>query len=683
MKLAGCHQPGGAAPTVGFYLDDLPMTPPAAAQTGKIVIDPDLYDVDHIEVLRGPQGTLYGSGSMGGTIRVATTLPKLGAYDASVQAGVSGTEGGGLNGNVSAMVNIPLGDKVALRLVGADQERSGWIDRITLADFPFNPFPSTVRGDVADAAVASDKKDANTEHMGGLRGAVLFEPTNDLTIVARALYQGIQMGAYDEFDFPPGSAHEARYQAFDIPEPFTDWVSVFGLTATQNFGFATLTSVTGYWARNEQQTQDASENLGWNFGLVPLIPIAYSEIDKTRQFSEELRLASPEREQRLTWVVGLFYTSLRSLWAESNANPSPEVTAQTPGLNPNGYIFDAHNPYHVDQTAGFADVSYAITQALKVSAGARWNRYDSALINNEYGLGAPPFYAPGASLRTSTSASAVTPKFNISYEPNRDLTLYATASQGFRPGGLNQYLPAYCGAPPSAKSYGPDNVWNYEAGEKARLMAGRITVNADVYYDSWSQIQQLLLLQCGDEYYANAGNGRTFGPEFEFIGKITQNLSLSVDGVYNDAEITHPSAILAANIFDNAQPGTISTCSSVAKCTVPILNVPKYTANASLTYTKPIFGAYIFTARIVDSYVGPVVDESFYPIINLPIYDIVNIRFGIDNRKWSANLFVNNLTNARPWLSSNNTSFQFNSPTYVRISTDQPLTGGVEISYHY
>src|SRR5580658_5237522 len=132
----GLASNGGAAPTVGFYLDEIPLSPPALSQSGKVVIDPDLYDVDRIEVLRGPQGTLYGSGSMGGTVKVITTPPKLNTWEGSAQADLSGTDGGGANGGLSFAFNVPLGDMIAVRVVGSDQYRSGWINDVTL-----NPFP--------------------------------------------------------------------------------------------------------------------------------------------------------------------------------------------------------------------------------------------------------------------------------------------------------------------------------------------------------------------------------------------------------------------------------------------------------------------------------------------------------------------------------------------------------------
>jgi outer membrane receptor protein involved in Fe transport len=676
----GLSSTGGAAPTVGFYLNDVPMSPPAAAQTGKVVIDPNLYDINTIEVLRGPQGTLYGSGSMGGTVRVVTNQPQLGVYGGSIEGIASGTEGGGPNGTVNAAVNIPINDMLALRVVGSDIQRSGFIDRVVL-----NPFPNDTitRGNVLTAPVESDKKDVNTEAEKTFRASLLFQPDVDTKITTSVLYQDTRLGGYDEFDIPPGSPHLAHYEAFPIAEPFGDVLKIISLSAVHDFGWASLTSDTSYWERNEKQTQDASENIGNTFGYRPYVPLPYSEFDNTRQFSEEVRLASPEGQSRFRWVVGAFYSDLRSLWQEYSANPSPEIQAiSAPVPNPPGLIFQAYNPYQIKQIAGFADGSVNITDTIQFATGLRVNRYESTLEINEWGAAFPgQISRPVKGTDVSTAATSVTPRFTLSWLPTKDFTGYVTASQGYRPGGLNQAVPAYCGGAPVA--YNADSVWNYEIGEKARLFDGKLTINGDFYYDRWTNIQQLLLLNCGYEYYDNAGNGRTFGPELEVTAKLTPEWTLSGSGAYTDAEITSPVPILANAVIANALPGTNTSCPSISSCTLPILNVPKYTASVSLSYATDIFDKYRLTARITDNYIGPVVDEAYYPIINLPPYNLVNVRVTLAMDRWSAAFFVDNLTNKHAQLTANNTSFQFNTTSYYRVSTNQPLTGGIDLTYHF
>jgi iron complex outermembrane receptor protein len=259
----GLASNGGAAPTVGFYLDEVPLSPPAMSETGKVVIDPDLYDVSRIELLRGPQGTLYGSGSMGGTIKVVTNQPKLAVFEGSFQGTLSGTERGGLNGGGNVMLNLPFGDKLALRLVASDSYRSGWIDRIVLNPFPPDtPLPSPPpysRGNVLAAPVQSTDRDVNTNYLNSVRASLLFKPTDDLSIIATAFKQHLAAGAYDEFDSPPGPKYLAHYEAANVPESVSDTANIYSLTLTYDLGFADLTSASAYWNRNENQVQDGSE----------------------------------------------------------------------------------------------------------------------------------------------------------------------------------------------------------------------------------------------------------------------------------------------------------------------------------------------------------------------------------------------------------------------------------------
>jgi outer membrane receptor protein involved in Fe transport len=691
----GLASNGGAAPTVGFYLDEVPLSPPALAQVGKVVIDPNLYDIDRVEVLRGPQGTLYGSGSMGGTIKIVTNQPKLGATEGSVQGTVSGTEGGGANGGGNFMLNLPLGDTLAVRVVGTDTYRSGWIDRVVL-----NPFPAdtTTRGNVLAAPVQSIDHGANTETLYGARASLLFKPNDDVSVLGAAFYQRLSMGAYDEFDSPPGASYLSRYEPFPIREPVTDEIHIYSLTITANLGFADLTSASSYWNRAESQTQDASESgpdtIRFALGLGPIVagggttfpsyvPTPYNETDLTRQVSEELRLSSRE-EDRLHWVAGAFFSDLHSTWDESSANPA-YGSLSPPGSNPAGYFFNANNPYLVRQYALFADGSIKLTDTLKFSTGVRWYRYQSKATENEYGIEYPTQLTPADIVPGVTTASdkGTNPRFNLSYSPSKDLTTYVSASKGYRPGGANEQVPAsLCGAAPT--SFGPDTIWDYEVGEKAKLFDNWLTINSDVYYIKWSGIQQAPLLLCGYQYDTNAGDGRSFGPEVEINAKLSDEWSVSASGAYTDAKITHPNATYTAFLRNTAfTPAGSPYCASTGSCTAPILNVPKETASLALVYTRAVSENLRLTARVADSFVGSSIDESYYFAIPLPSYSIANARVGLSGEKWSASFFVDNLTNKVAEMTANNTSFQFNIPYVVRYSTNQPRTFGTQINYRF
>jgi iron complex outermembrane recepter protein len=678
----GLASSGGSAPTVGFYLDDIPLTPPATSQTGKVVIDPNLYDIDRIELLRGPQGTLYGSGSMGGTVRVITNLPQLDSFQGSVQGTVSDTQGGSGNGGGSFMLNVPIGDTLAVRVVGTDTYRSGWIDRVVLnpfpEDVPFSALPAYGRGNVLAAPVEDVVHDVNTESIASVRGSILFQPDADFSIVARVLYQHMSMGGYDEFDDPPGAGapYLATYVPFNIREPIEDWVHVYDLTATWNLGFADFTSTSGYFQRHEAQTQDASESISWFAGVYPDFPAPYSEIDITRQFSEELRLAS-KGDGRLRWVAGAFYSDDSSDWDEYGASNGAAFLA----LQPDGIIYWGDLYYRVRQYALFADGSYKLTDHWKFDTGVRWYRYDTVSTNTATGFFAPP---PAPLQEFSISDHGFNPRFDLSYAPNADLTTYLSASKGFRPGGpAGPNYPAECGGgqtPP----YNPDSVWDYELGEKARTFGGWLSVNADVYYIKWSGVQETVALPCGYTFEANAGDARTYGPELEINAKLSTEWSITASGSYTDAKINHPSPEFVAAVLTNPAPGGIPNCPSTSNCSsIPILNVPKDAASLTLIYSRKVFGDYQLTGRLADTYVGPAYDQAYAFALPLASYNLVNARLGLGSDRWTAALFVDNLTNKIAELTTNNTQFQFNIPQLVRISTNQPRTFGTEVNYRF
>ena len=217
FEMRGVASTGGNSPTVGFYYDDTPMTAPAATNEGKIVISPALYDLNRVEVLRGPQGTLYGSGSMGGTVKVVPNAPNTDAFDASAESVLGGTDHGGFNHAENAMVNLPFGDGLAaLRIVGSYSDDSGWIDRIVTAPGTF-PLPTnivtnsagasyyTVRGNVQGAPVANDYKDVNDVERTTVRISALVKPLEGLSITPAFFYQKMTSGGLPYIDSDPGT----------------------------------------------------------------------------------------------------------------------------------------------------------------------------------------------------------------------------------------------------------------------------------------------------------------------------------------------------------------------------------------------------------------------------------------------------------------------------------------------
>ncbi len=379
-----------------------------------------------------------------------------------------------------------------------------------------------------NAPVTNVIKDANDERLSSGRIALLYKPSEDFSILATAMTQTLRMGGYDLLDGSPDGAspsrvYDAHYEAFPLRESVRDAISLFGLTLNANVGFADLTSATSYWSRLGDQTQDASESIylanGRSTQFISAVP--YSERDPSRQLSQEIRLTSHD-VGGLHWVAGAFYSDLHSIWNEigfSPDNASPAI--------PDGAYFISWNQYHVTQTALFGDGSYKFTDQWKLSAGVRWYTYKSEQDEYSWGYDGPNATPPAASQVTKASDRGFNPRVNLSYTPTPDFTAYATVSKGFRPGGANQILPPPTSPPfcqNGALQFGPDAAWNYEIGEKAKLFDNWLTINSDIYYIKWTGIQQVITLPCGYQYYNNAGDGRSFGPELEINAKLTSEL---------------------------------------------------------------------------------------------------------------------------------------------------------------
>ncbi len=682
IEMRGLSSSGGSSATVGFYLDDYPLTPPAAAVVGKVVIDPDLFDLNRVEVLRGPQGTLYGSGSMGGTLKLISNEPNLAQFAGAVEAIGSGTAGGGFNRGGNAMLNVPLiEDRVAIRVVATDKYAAGWLSRIVVNPFPVPTnagpcgagWPGCSRGNVTAMAPSEVIPKVNWEHLQSARAELLARPTEELSVKLLAMYQGIKMGGYNEYDDPPGTVL-AHYQPFNLAEPFSDEFRLFAATVSYSLPFADLTSASAYYSREERQPQDSSEALDSIINLYGLpdagfTPIGFSEFDTTRQFSQELRLSS-SRSGPLQWIAGAYFSRFESIFEEYNASSVfAPVSSGGASSNPDGIVYQAHNPYHINQTALFGEASYLLPDNFKLTTGLRWYSFQTRVDEESSGLATASGDATPTLNSFSASSKGFNPKVTLSYEPTHDLNVYGTAARGFRPGGVNQQIPQGIGCNLTAETYGPDSIWNYEVGEKAKLLDNRFTVNADVYYIRWANVQQLINQGCGYPLTQNAGTAQSYGPELEINARLTTALTLTASATYTHAALSSVTPALTA-----ANPAFVAGA--------PILNIPNYTASASLNYTIPVTDDYKLVARATDSYVGSSTDIS-YVYQKLSPYDLVGVRVGAVSEHLSVFAFVDNLTNKHAELGINTTSFDWVIPSLVRVATNPPRTAGLDIKYSF
>lgn len=697
IELRGMTSSGGNSPTVGFYLDDVPLTAPPSAQNGKVVIDPALYDLNRVEVLRGPQGTLYGAGSMGGTVRLIANTPDARAFAMSAQTTLSGTEGGGFNHAVNGMVNIPLvQDQLALRVVGTENHTSGWIDRVVAGDYPTGSPNGAVRGDVANAPVEQRYKGVNRNQLYGFRASLLWQASDNLSITPMVMVQRNRQDGVSAYDSDPGT--QAHYQPFDIAEPATDRIFIASNAVKWDVGPVTLASSTAYWNRRSIQTEDGSEDFNnpntgatyaSNYGLAN--PGYYgaagsgqvfgTENDPSHQFSQEIR-ASSRGDHRLNWIAGLFYSDFSSTWNFNGTtlNPAAYMDLGTGQAATTTNWFSVVSPTHLKQYAAYANGSYAILPALRLELGLRYYHYDYRYSSVIRGWGSGYGAAtPSDSGLITQSMDDVNPRFNLSWQPNRDVMVYATVARGSRPGGGDAKYPttgSYWSAvfaPYNYTSgqwptqYKQDHVWSYEVGNKLRLLNRRLTLNWSAYVEDWRDIQ-LEALPGDWQLNINGNKATIWGGEVEARADLGAGFNLSLSSSYTHARVDPGShwQIMPANVLSDVAP---------------------WTAHGVFSYARPLSDTLTLNAMAENTFVDSRWSLAFGygystngQYISLPSYDLTNLRVGVaSSRGWKVDAFVNNVFNKHAQLES---LFQETLPSaaFNRIVTNQPLTAGVDIS---
>ena len=700
FEMRGMTSAGGNSSTVGFYLDDTPLTAPSAAQNGKVVIDPNLYDLSRVEVLRGPQGTLYGSGSMGGTIKVVPNAPNPEAFDVSAETIFSDTDGGGFNHGENGMVNLPFaGGTAALRIVASGSHDSGWIDRIVISPgaFPAQTNGNATRGDVAAAPVAANYKGVNNDDLTSVRVSLLWKPTDRLSITPSFFYQRIQQDGLSDIDSNPGTY--TNYQPFNVPEPFSDRFDLASFNFQYRFDAFDLTSTTSHWTRDEDLRQDGTEEVQWALspalvgagcpnplpylttqpcGIGPNSPTSLED-DKSKQTSEEVRLTSTG-DSAFKWLAGYFYSQFESDWDLYVLFPGAANTV-VPGTNiplfGTGNGFTQVQPTKITQNALFGELSYEITSQLKATAGLRGYKYNSTVATTVSGFLSSTGSAASATSATGEKDKGVNPKFDLSYEIDKDLMVYATIAKGFRPGGGNQPIPVgtqglgpaclaaleAVGRTSAPASFAPDDVWSYEVGEKAKVLNSRVTINSAAYFEKWNGVQQNIPLSCGFPFTDNSGDAHIYGGEIELNAILVSGLVLSANAGY-----THATFVIGS-VEAGITPGT------------PVQDVPDWTSSVALNYRAGITDGLTFVSRAENNYVAGHTDATF-AINHLPSYDLTNLRAGVEGEHWSTVLFAKNVFNKMALL-SNASAINVNAETFNRVAVSQPLTWGIDLNYRF
>jgi iron complex outermembrane recepter protein len=719
FEMRGLNSSGGNTSMVGFYLDDTPLSAPAAAQLGKVVIDPDLYDLNRVEVLHGPQGTLYGASSMGGTVKLVPNPPQLGVFAATGEQVVSDTaSGGSINHQENAMVNLPLGSTAALRLVGSFSNDSGWIKRLVIQDgavgVDSGTYPAVSRpSNFYTAPLQSTIDGANTTEVDSVRAAILWQPIENLSITPSLMYQLTQQGGPDNVDVngsptdPTVPAVNAHYEIYDTPEPQRDRFTLGSLKAVYQLPYLSLTSATGLWNRNLMVSQDGTEETAAAVGISaydvaaggigPTGPApngpGVTERDYTRQLTEELRATSTGTGP-FQWLFGYFYQDFHSDW---------DLWIMTPQATPvlGGTIAGiGYQPQTITQNSLFGEASWRFSSHLKATLGLRHYHYSLSQSNTEFGaftvLGDEGDDVPYVT-RASNGASGTVPKFDLQYDFDDNHMAYATVSKGFRLGGVNQPVPVgtsngylaanECGIQAkilnqpcnpnlllqAPSDFGSDTVWNYEIGEKSTLFDHRMTLDVSGYYERWLN-PQLATNFAGDGITANGADVRIEGLEGELRALLTQDWDLQVNVGYTSAKFTQASAI-------TGYPDGLE---------VP--DTPKLTASAVLQWHHPLSDSLSLFGSLEDDYVGSRTDAPYGEtitlwnysqyLIHLPSYSLANLHFGLVADKWTAALFVDNVAD-REVLLDPQPQIDLQTAAYTRYTVNRPLTAGIDLTYRF
>jgi len=617
------------AGVTGLYLDDTPLP---------MSVDPRVLDLERIEVLKGPQGTLYGARSMGGTVRLITRQPDASDASGFVHAVGALTTHGSRDAAIDGMLNLPLvPDVLALRATAYTDYVSGLFTRVASPGAP--------------VAFAPHDNVGAVRRKGGSLSVQATLLDGDLVITPRVLFARQRQNGHPYADNQPDNFTQSRL--FDMAEPGSDRWELYGVTARYQAPFGEFTSDSARFERRVADGEDASEVAALFFGIPPT-PLPYRQRGSDRNTSQELRFTS-SFEGPFQLTAGLFYQrSLRRV-------TFPKTPLGT--FFDNIYSSDVRT--RINEKAVFGQASYALTDKLKLTAGARLFdntvRFDGAID----GITVTPAVVAGRQ-----HEKGVNPKFGVEYQANPDALLYASAAKGFRVGGVNFFSDLLCRGDLAAlgltadqvKTFASDSLWNYEIGAKTRWADRRITVNATLFDIELSNVQQQVSLpNCGFGFAANSGSARSRGGELEVQAAVTSAFKVSLGAGYNDAKITK------SGRFNTIPAGT------------RIQQVPHWTFNAAADSAFDVAAVPAFVHadyQYVGSSLSTLNTSPSSPRIR-PSYSLVNLKAGVEVDKWEVSLFLDNVFDEQANL-SDVPSQAIELPGRPRIAINRPRSVGVD-----
>ncbi len=685
----------GVKEQVGIYLDE------TVVSLSLFTPDLDLFDLSRVETLRGPQGTLFGSGSIGGTIRYITNQPKIGEYEGLIEGNVNVIDAGGTGGHGKVMLNLPLFENAALRLVGFHTEYAGFID--ALKDNGFNP-------DGTNAIRIEN--DVNDGRRSGGRASIRLELNENVTITPRVLYQQIvadgfnRQEAFNLFANPFTTERtavnfEPRRQFLRLDEEFRDNTFIADNVLEIGLGPVDFTSVTSFTTRDILVSRDASAlsgsvsvDLGFPEEAV-LLPSNLRDRTDVEQFTQEVRVASAG-DQRLDWLLGFFYTDIERVYTQRLPTPGYDdftdatLGAGTSAAVANGFPvdspFNSDLPYDLQQLAVFGEVTFDITDQFRITAGGRYYDFEEVRTITTGGL----FAAGDTGVVDETQSDGFTPRVLLSYDVTDAVTVNAQASQGFRLGGVNDPLNVTLCTPEDEaifgdfQAYDDETLWNYEGGVKVNT--GRFRANVAGFYTDISDLQVTLDAgSCSSRISFNVPESHTLGAEWEIGGEIIDGLDLAVSGSFLEAEFDSTIVDGDGNILGGVQDGnrlpSVPEFQIAATGTYNFL-VGKHDAYVAASVqhvgsriTQPsdqLPGAGDFASSL--PFAGATGAEITSLDLILDPYQIVNLNAGITMDNLELFAYVNNVTDENALLSFDR---ERGGRARLGFRTNQPRTFGV------
>ena len=687
ISIRGVASDAGSGAT-GVYIDDTPIQNRASFSGLGSSVWPQIFDLERVEVLRGPQGTLFGAGSEGGTVRFITPQPSTTKFDVYARSDLAFTKGGDPSQEIGAAVNVPLIDGVlGVRASASYRHDGGYVNRVDWAT-----------GNV-------EQPGSNFDNISTMHIAMAYNATDDLTITPSFYWQKIYINdssAYWEPLSNPGSDSFNRGSL--IRNTTTDTFTLPALKAEWRMPFATLTSNTSYYQRQQPSVQDLAffESGLWAGNPIPPAGMYAPSYDQTKQrnFTQEVRLASKDADARVVWLVGLFY---QNNWQHVSQNVQdtffPGLIQKYHGVSmddffglpPGTGLLDGLytvviNPFDtVDkQLAAFGQVDVKITDSLKATVGLRRSHQS---FSDHVVYAGPVFGAPVEG-NNSAASNPVTPKYGLSYQVNDGTMVYTSVGKGYRMGGGNNPVAASCatdlgnvGLTSVPTLFKDDSLWSYELGSKWRGLNGHLAVDASVYLIKWSDIQFSYTLPiCGFSVTTNAGNATSRGFELSVQSRPLDNWDLGVAFGYVHATYDNTAFFNGAQTLE----GEKSIVGSgdripVAPWTIAVQSQWNFTAFQYDSYFRVNYNyadGLNTNLPVQDSRTG-----GYDPDIpGLPVLNDLSLKLGAHFGPADVALYVNNAVNIHPNLGV--THAVAGDSLFLNV-TERPRTIGITATYRY